>query len=239
TDLYIYDLVASKLQRLTNDPYADLQPAWSPDGRRIAFVTDRFTTQLDTLAIGHYRLALIDPESGAIDQLPVFTDADNLNPQWSPDGDAIYFVSNRLGIPNLYRVALATGGLTQLTNVATGLSGVTVSSPTMSIAARSGLASFTVYEDGRYDIYTLDVTDRGGGLTAGVPAAGELPPINRKPSQLAALIDSPTFGLPPSPAPASDEYKPKLLLEGVGQPSIALGADRFGAAVGGAASFFF
>jgi outer membrane protein assembly factor BamA len=37
----------------------------------------------------------------------------------------------------------------------------------------------------------------------------------------------------------SAEYEPKLLLEAVGQPSIAVGADRFGAAVGGAASFYF
>src|SRR5262249_44308484 len=31
TDLYIYDLNASLVHRLTNDAYADLQPAWSPD----------------------------------------------------------------------------------------------------------------------------------------------------------------------------------------------------------------
>ena len=33
TDLYVYDLEADSLQRLTNDAFADLQPAWSPDGR--------------------------------------------------------------------------------------------------------------------------------------------------------------------------------------------------------------
>jgi WD40-like Beta Propeller Repeat len=44
----------STLRRLTNDAFADLQPAWSPDGRRIAFATDRFSTQLETLAVGEF-----------------------------------------------------------------------------------------------------------------------------------------------------------------------------------------
>ncbi len=32
TDLFIYDLSANRLRRLTNDAYAELHPAWSPDG---------------------------------------------------------------------------------------------------------------------------------------------------------------------------------------------------------------
>jgi hypothetical protein len=39
----------STLRRLTNDAFADLQPAWSPDGRRIAFVTNSFSAR-DTSA---------------------------------------------------------------------------------------------------------------------------------------------------------------------------------------------
>ena len=53
--------------RLTEDTFADLQPAWSPDGKAIAFVTDRFSTDLKALRFGSYRLALIDPETKKID----------------------------------------------------------------------------------------------------------------------------------------------------------------------------
>jgi Tol biopolymer transport system component len=239
-DLYVYDLAASKLHRLTNDAYADLHPAWSPDGRRIAFATDRFTTRLDTLAIGPYRLALIDPGSGTIERLPGSGGGDDINPQWSPDGGTIYFISNRTGIPNLYGLALETGALRQLTNVATGLSGITRSSPTMSIAARSGLVSFSAYEGGRYDIYAMDVSDRGRISNVPSAASAVLPPIDRKPSEVAELIASPTTGLPLAPeSSATAPYSPKLLLEGVGQPSIAVGASSFGATLGGAASFAF
>src|SRR5581483_3973185 len=117
----------------------------------IAFATDRFTTSLDTLTIGDYRIALIDPNTGAIEPLRAFTNGKNINPQWSPDGTALYFVSDRDGIPNLYREIVASGDIAQITNVGTGLSGITSTSPTLSVSASTGLAAFSVYESGKYD----------------------------------------------------------------------------------------
>src|SRR5689334_9470195 len=121
TDLYVYDIAASKLRRLTDDAYADLQPAWSPDGRRIAFATDRFSSNLQTLAIGDYRLALVDPDTGAIEPLRAFTSGKNINPQWTPDGRALLFISDRDGIPNLYRIGVENGDIGQVTRIGTGI----------------------------------------------------------------------------------------------------------------------
>ena len=132
------------LRRLTNDAFAEVQPAWSPDGRRIAFATDRFTSDLTTLAIGPYRLALIAPDTGAIEAVSGFTDAKHLNPQWSPDSQALYFISDRGGVPNVYRVGLGAQaggpqtGMTQLTRLGTGVSGITATSPALSVASRDG-----------------------------------------------------------------------------------------------------
>jgi Tol biopolymer transport system component len=239
TDLYVYDLTTAQLRQLTHDPYADVQPAWSPDGRRLAFATDRFTTTLDTLAIGPYRLALIDPATGAVEPARAVTDGANLNPQWSPDGRALYFISTRNGIPNLYRGVLETGEVTQFTNVGTGLSGITGSSPTMSIAAQTGTAAFSVYDGGKYDIFTMNVAGRGGAPAAAPVEAAMLPPAGRVPSDVGAALADAAFGLPSAPAFEATPYSPALGLEGFGQPFIAMGVDRFGASFGGGVSLSF
>ncbi|HZR22440.1 MAG TPA: hypothetical protein VFA59_02560 [Vicinamibacterales bacterium] len=234
TDLYLYDFASSKLQRLTNDAFADVQPAWSPDGRRIAFATDRFSSNLDTLTIGDYRLATIDPQTGQIQQLRAFTSGKNLNPQWTPDSRALLFISDRDGIPNVYRITIDSGDVAQLTKVGTGVSGITSTSPALSVAAKTGRAVFSVYENGRYDVYAIDAAEpRTGTLTSTDQNAAVLPPTDRKPSDVQAQLANATLGLPTVTRYPTTPYKPSLSLEGVSQPTIAVGASRFGAAVGG------
>src|SRR4029079_8175797 len=58
--------------------------------------------------------------------------------------------------------------------------------------------------------------------------------------EVAALLNNNTLGLPPAPATYEvKDYTPKLTLEGVAQPTIAVGASRCGAAVGGGIAFQF
>jgi hypothetical protein len=238
-DLYACDPADGTLRRLTNDAYAELQPAWSPDGHRIAFATDRFSTDLPSLAPGAYRLAVLDVDSGAVDPLPVFPNAASLNPQWSHDGTQLYFLANPHGIPNLFRLAYPAGDVVRLTNVSTGLSGITASSPAMSVSSGTGAVSFSVYENGAYSIYLVHAADQKAVALSAAPDAAFLPPADRQPSDVAALLTSPTVGLPePALYPTSD-YKPKLSLEAVGQPTIAVGASRLGAAFGGGVSLSF
>ena len=141
TYLYIYDLREAKLRQLTNDAYADLHPAWSPDSRRIAFVTDRFTSDLESLHMGPPQLAIADGDTGAIERVPAFAAARHINPHWSPDGQSLYFISDPDGIPNVYRLALAHGTTERITAVATGVSGITPSSPALSVSSGSGRES--------------------------------------------------------------------------------------------------
>jgi len=239
TDLYVFDLATSALTRLTNDAFADLQPAWSPDGRRIAFATDRFSTNLQTLALGPYQVGLIDVETAAIERVEAPAGAGSFNPQWSPDGSAIYLISKRGGIPNLYRIALKGGAMAQLTNVSTGLTGITGSSPAMSIASRSGTAAFSVYTNGKYEIRVID-RPTSVELDVAIPShADVLPPVDRRASYVAKLLADTSLGLPESGDYRTVDYKPRLSLEDIGEPVIAVGASRFGVAFGGGLSMTF
>ncbi|MDZ7292000.1 MAG: basic secretory protein-like protein [candidate division KSB1 bacterium] len=242
TDLFIYDLAADSLRRITNDAYADLQPAWSPDGHRLAFVTDRFSTNLSNLKIGYYQLAWLDVANGEIKSLPCFDDAKNINPQWSPDGGSLYFLSDRGGISNIYRLDLATASLHQVTNLFAGVSGITSLSPALSHAARAEHLVFNVYEGGQYSIYSTTSPQVLAGKPISAPPfemnAAALPPLLRSDERLQTLLQNPLLGLPADSTFEVSKYHPRLSLDYVGQPYLVAGLDRFGAYVGGGVSFF-
>jgi WD40 repeat protein len=242
SDLFIYDLQADSLRRLTDDAYADLEPAWSPDGKSLAFATDRFTTQLGDLKIGNYRLALMDVQSGRITPLPGFENAKNINPQWSPDGANIYFLSDRDGITNIYKLSVGSGHVTQITNLYGGVSGITAISPALSSSLDSNRLAYSVFEDGKYNIYRIDSSAVLAGkelspeFTVGNPAI--LPPAHRLVATLVANLDNPDLGLPSDTTFNITDYSASLSLAGVGRPSVAVGVDRFGTYLGGGLALF-
>ncbi|MGH7546554.1 MAG: BamA/TamA family outer membrane protein [Gemmatimonadales bacterium] len=241
TDLFVYDLEPGRLRRLTEDAFADLQPAWSAEGGEIAFVTDRFGTSLATLAHGNYQLAVADAETGRVRALPALGDAKHINPQWSPDGRSLDFLADRGGVTNVYRLSLADGGFTQLTNLYTGVSGITALSPALSVAQGSGRVVFGVYADDGYELHVMD--DRtalaGGLLAAPVVEAAVLPPATRAAgSGLAAVLRDPRTGLPPDVGDTVAPYRSRFSLDFIAQPSLAIAADRFGTYVGGGATLY-
>ncbi|MAT40576.1 MAG: hypothetical protein CL946_13345 [Ectothiorhodospiraceae bacterium] len=98
-DLYTVDWKERRLQRLTNDFYSDRDPAWSPDGRHIAFASDRTAFGES----GTHNLFLYETESGAITYL-TYGDYDALAPSWSPDGKLLAFTSDIPGTHNIYLI---------------------------------------------------------------------------------------------------------------------------------------
>ncbi len=242
SDLYIYDLEASSLRRLTNDPYGDLQPAWSPDGSSIVFVTERYTTGLTTLMHGEYTLAQIDPSTGSITAVDAFDRGKHINPQWSPDGSSLYFISDQNGISNVYRKDLGTGELFQITNLFTGVAGITQLSPALSVAAESGEMAISVFRRTEIEVFRIDDPEElaGGPVIYSYEAVDPtiLPPLRRATNEVVALLDNPFFGLPPDTVYSSDSYHPGLGLDYVSQPSLVIGADTYGTYIGGGASLF-
>jgi hypothetical protein len=109
----------------------------------------------------------------------------------------------------------------------------------MSVATRGGIVAFSIYDGGKYDICILDSAGRGVSRPEMPVNAAVLPPVDRRPSEVATLLTNPTFGLPEPGPPSINNYRPTLSLEGIGQPFVAIGANRFGAAFGGGVSLYF
>jgi Tol biopolymer transport system component len=239
SDIYIYNLETKELKNMTSDPYGDLQPVWSPDGRMIAFVTERFTAQVTDrlLSTGGYRLAALDPETGEVKIIPTFKEGKSINPQWSADSQSLFFVADQNGISNIYRLDLGSKDIRQITNLYTGVSGITDVSPTLSIAAKSNDLLYSVYNDGNYSIYSVEPKE----LLAGHPVQeatlnttpAVLSPRERQGSEILGLLKNSTYGLPDASKFTETPYKAKLSLDYVSTPTIGVGYDRYYGAYGG------
>jgi Tol biopolymer transport system component len=241
-DLFTFTVATGELQQLTNDAFADLDPEWSPDGRELAWVTDRFSSDLGALKFGNYRIGSMTLASKQVRELAGFASGGNTNPEYAADG-TLFFIASPDGIANVYRLAAgAAQPATRVTNVLSGVSGITPLTPALSVASGAPAVVFTVFENDAYNIYASETTRppaAGSGLKAGTTAA-VLPPADRRAGEVTAFLDNPLRGLPEGLAPyPSEAYKAKLSLDAISQPTVGVGVDQFGAYGGGGISFLF
>ncbi len=235
-DLYLFDLESKQLQQLTDDPFADLDPEWTPDGRELVWVTDRFSSDLESLSFGNYRIAAMNPAERKPRAYAGFDTGRNTNPEFTADG-TLYFIATPDGIPNVYRQG-ATGSAEKFTNVVSGVSGITPLTPALAAAAKAPALVFTAFENDRYTIYASETTRPGVvGALANVRTAAVLPPGDRQPDEVTRLQASPTAGLPPQRTYETSDYRAKLSLDAIGQTTVGVGADQFGTYAAGGISF--
>lgn len=128
SDLYLVNAANGVVTRLTNDAWDEKEPAWSPDGRRITFSSDRgapvvLHAELGVRGYGHYGIWELDVATGATTEL-LDTAGEDHCPAWSPDGRKLAFVSDRDGAPNLYLFDPANQSVTRLTDVLGGIQSV-------------------------------------------------------------------------------------------------------------------
>ena len=247
SDLYLVDVKSGNARQLTNDRYAELHPAWSADGQSIVFATDRGPgTDFEALKYGEMNLAVFDIPSGNVRVVDVFPGAKHINPQFSPDGKQVYFVSDREGFSDIYRVDLTTRDVYQVTRIATGVSGVTGNSPTLTVARQSGKVMFSVFSFGGSVIHTLPPDQTQGTLvTRGTPeanvisAAGILTPVDAvATSMVQAYLADATTGLPPGHPTQISRYNGGLELAYIGAPQVGvtISSQSYGGGIAGAVS---
>ncbi|NBC17201.1 MAG: peptidase S9 [Bacteroidetes bacterium] len=164
SDLYVLDLETRDVRQLTDDRYMDMQPAWSPDGETIAVVTDRGPegTDFGTLRYGDPRIGLVDVATGDIEVARPFDRGKHINPQFSPDGQSLYFIADQDGFQDVYRLALDTRETYRITTLQTGVTGITALSPAMSVAAQSGRMMFSVFSENKYSVFALEPDELDG-----------------------------------------------------------------------------
>jgi dipeptidyl aminopeptidase/acylaminoacyl peptidase len=91
TFVYLFDLETKKLERLTKSKWDESSPAWSPDGTRIAFMSNH-ADDPDRDPAAQLYVAEAKPGSMEKQLTPATTRAGRSRPEWSPDGKWLAFL---------------------------------------------------------------------------------------------------------------------------------------------------
>ena len=115
-DIWLKSLATGIAANLTNDNSGyDARPAWSPDGRYIAYL-------LQTVPVyeaDRFRLAIYDRQSGSRRVLTEAFDYWVNDFQWSKDSRSLYFTADVQGRVPIYQVDLAKGAIRKVVEQAT------------------------------------------------------------------------------------------------------------------------
>lgn len=160
THLYVYDLAAKMLRQVTSGDFDDSEPAWSPDGKFIAFSSNHSQPDPDaTFDINIWVVAADNADKGAHPTQVTTNPGADTTPNWSPDGKWITYVTQLE--PHLFdyatrhvAVSPATGGAAKVL--------------TLALDRMASVPRFS--PDGKFIYFIAD--DNGTQNLCGIPAPG-------------------------------------------------------------------
>ncbi len=244
-NLYQYFFETQSVKRLTHDSWSNIHPSWSPDGRFIVYSTDiPFPTDTVSKRTPGYCIATLDMETMEIKPYHFFSGASNLSPIFTPDGENVYFLSDRDGFRNLYRINLLSEQIFQETDILTGISGMTPLAPAYSVASQTGKVAYSYYFGGNYSIFIATPDDFLGKEVSPLMvdlSAATLPPLNRA---IAGIVDRNISGRMGQPETSVDsfkvvKYKPKFKLDYISNIGVGVSTGYMGTGMAGGVEMLF
>jgi dipeptidyl aminopeptidase/acylaminoacyl peptidase len=108
------DIFATNLQgevrQITSTPGCEYEPAWSPDGKWIAYTaTKRDVTTIDSVAEDTH-VWITDAAGASRRELNADQDRRARNPRWSRDSKTVFFLAGDRGLSRLHSIALTCAG---------------------------------------------------------------------------------------------------------------------------------
>jgi hypothetical protein len=175
-DLFVFELGGESLRPVTHDRYFDDDPSWSPDGKTLAFISDRTPWGHE----GARNVFLLDLDSGAVRPVTLGKWRDS-TPAWDPTGSRLAYSSDRAGNPQIF-VTDSTMASVQVTSVLGG-----ASAPAW--LNNDDELLFTGMDRLRFQIYRSEVEAKGDTLP---------PPVSWSPMLASTMLgDSLGVAAPP------------------------------------------
>jgi dipeptidyl aminopeptidase/acylaminoacyl peptidase len=104
THLYVFDITSKSLKQITSGDYDDTEPSWSPDGKQLAFSSNRTKPDPDETYDDEVWVVAADNNDKGVNAKQITTKpGEHHSPAWSPDGQWIVYTT-RLD-PGLFEYA--------------------------------------------------------------------------------------------------------------------------------------
>src|SRR5579883_763103 len=95
--IFVADVASGKIRQLTDGTHYEHSVEWSPDGKQIAFISNREPNEDQFF---NYDLLTLDPTTGETKRLTATENAE-YRPHWSPDGRYMAYEATKRGLTDL------------------------------------------------------------------------------------------------------------------------------------------